>query len=262
VNSRLSRTRILTAACLLLAATLAGGCFNPFDPLIASNRGVSVPPPPPTTPRGALELFQWCYQHRAIDEYRELFTDDYIFQFSEQDSAGNAFRDRPWTREDEMASTTNLFVGGSASEPPADRISLDFTNTPTAYPDHRKGKTAGWHQEILAEFNLRVDRGGSSIEVRGPGLFYFVRGDSAAIPEELVQRGFGPDPNRWYIERWEDQTNSGTFGTYSARRTGGSAAARPAGSAQGVETTSDSPPLPPSVDAWGAIKVFFLYGRR
>lgn len=248
MKTSLSRTRILTAACLLLAATLAGGCFNPFDPLIASNRGVSVPPPPPTTPRGALELFQWCYQHRAIDEYRELFTDDYIFQFSEQDSAGNAFRDRPWTREDEMASTTNLFVGGSASEPPADRISLDFTNTPTAYPDHRKGKTAGWHQEILAEFNLRVDRGGSSIEVRGPGLFYFVRGDSAAIPEELVQR-LGHDPNRWFIERWEDQTNSGTFGTYAVRRTGGSAAARPAG-AQGEETT------------WGGIKAFFLYGRR
>ena len=40
-------------------------------------------------------------------------------------------------------------------------------------------------------------------------LFFVVRGDSARIPKDMVDRGFGPDKNRWYIERWEDQTVGG-----------------------------------------------------
>ena len=32
-----------------------------------------------------------------------------------------------------------------------------------------------------------------------------MRGDSADIHPDLEQRGFGPDPNRWYIERWEER---------------------------------------------------------
>jgi hypothetical protein len=209
---------LLVVLGLLLVCGLATGCFNPFRPLVSSQRGVSEPAPTPNTPRNIVLLFRWCWENRAIDEYREVFTDDYSFQFAQLDTAGNAFRDRPWTREDEMISATNLFVGGSAAEAPADRITLDFTNTLREFPDSRPGKDPKWHKEFRVEVNLRVTRGESTLEVRGPGLFFVVRGDSAAIPEELVARGFQPDSNRWYIERWVDETVADEAGPFSARR--------------------------------------------
>jgi hypothetical protein len=240
---RAARTaRSLPAWALAVSAVLLlGGCFNPFAPRVSAFRGVSEPPPVPNSARAVLELFRWCWENRAIDEYREIFTDDYTFQFSERDSAGNAFRDRPWIREDEMVSATNLFVGGSATEPPASRITLDFENTLREFADSRPGKDPRYHKEIRAEVNLRVNRGESTFEVRGPGLFFLVRGDSAAIPEELQARGFGPDSTRWYIERWVDETvPEGTPGTFAARP------------ARAVSRASAQDwPVPVS---WGAIK--------
>jgi hypothetical protein len=251
--------RIPRAACLVLLLALpagTAGCFNPFDPLISARRGVSAPPPVPIDPRSTLLLFKWCWENRAIDEYRELFTDDYVFVFSQQDSAGNAFREVPWRRTDEMASTTNIFVGGSATEPPADRITLDFTNTLNEFPSSFPGHHPKWHREIRAEVNLRVQRGESALEVRGPGLFFFVRGDSAALPEELIQRGFGPDSTRWYIQRWEDETVATSAGAFSARRVTTST------SAGGAQVEVSQPlPLPPSLATWGAIKAYFLAAR-
>jgi hypothetical protein len=244
---RRARTAI---AITVLAATALGlaGCFNPFFPLISSSRGVSEPPPLPISPVSTLRLFGWCWENRAIEEYRELFTDDYQFVFSQLDSAGNAFRDVPWTREDEMISATNLFVGGGA-EPPADRITLDFTNTLREFSSRIDGHDPKWHRQIDAEVNLRVQRGDNTLEVRGFGTFFFVRGDSAALPEELVQRGFQPDSNRWYIERWEDNTvQTGAF----AARTPVSVA-----TAASYQIVAQGP-LPPSLNTWGAIKAYFL----
>lgn len=222
---RFSRTA--PAVLALIAAITVAGCFNPFRPLVSSQRGVSEPPPIPDSERNVLELFRWCWENRAIEEYRNIFTDDYTFQFSQQDSAGQAFRDRPWTREDEMISATNLFVGGNASEPPADRITLDFTNTLRVFNDSRPGKNPKWHKEIPVEVNLRVKRGESTLEVRGPGTFFVVRGDSAAIPEELSARGVKPDSTVWYIERWEDETVADQTGAYGARPAHGAAALEP-----------------------------------
>jgi hypothetical protein len=238
----------LFAAALL--ALLAAGCFNPFDPLISANRGTSEPPPVPIDPRSTLRLFAWCWENRAIEEYREIFTDDYVFVFSQLDSAGNAFRDRPWTREDEMISSTNLFVGGG-TEPPADRITLDFPATLNVFASSRPGHHPTWHKEIRAEVNLRVLRGESALEVRGPGLFFFVRGDSAAIPLEL---GFPPDSGRWYIERWEDETNATAAGAFSARRV--TTVTRADGTTAEISVPA---PLPPGLHTWGAIRKYFLY---
>ena len=232
--------------CLLLASLLATGCFNPFRPLVSNQRGVSEPAPTPNTPRNVLELFRWCWENRAIEEYREVFTDDYSFQFAQLDTAGNAFRDRPWTREDEMISATNLFVGGSAAEAPADRITLDFTNTLREFPDSRPGKDPKWHKEFRIEVNLRVSRGGSTLEVRGPGLFFVVRGDSAAIPEELEARGFQPDSNRWYIERWEDETVADEAGAFEVVRV--------------IDEDTAAPQAPTVSTYWGALKAGFRRG--
>ncbi len=205
-----TRRRAFAAAalCALLAVLLigVGGCFNPFDPRIAATAGSSEPPPVPNSPQGVLKLFRWCWVNRSIAEYRDIFTDDYRFVFSARDSAGNTYRDRPWLREDELISADHLFVGGTATEPPASNITLDYTTSLIAYADSRPGKNPRWHKEIRTEVLLRVSRGESGFEVKGPALFFLVRGDSALIPKEMEARGFQPDSNRWYIQRWEDET--------------------------------------------------------
>src|SRR5262245_65540017 len=99
-------TRTLLAVLLLGMLTCVLGCFNPFHPLIATESGVSEPPPVPNSPQNTLRLLEWAYNHKAIDEYRELFTEEYRFVFSDHDSNGRASRDVPWTRADGVFSIT------------------------------------------------------------------------------------------------------------------------------------------------------------
>jgi hypothetical protein len=85
------------------------------------------------------------------------------------------------------------------------------------------------------------------------------------IPQELISRGFTPDPGRWWIERWEDETvgpGAGAFSVVRTRKEGGeparsSAGARSLGDARkapGRETASAFGPLPVS---WGFVKAVF-----
>ena len=248
----MTRFLALHRATVILAATLltlgVSGCWNPFDPRIASDRAIAPPPPLPISPAGALELFRWCWQNRAIAEYREIFTDDYSFQFSERDSAGNEFRDRPWRREDELTAADNLFSKGTANDPPATSITLDYTQSLVAYPDDRENKTYPWHQQIRSQVLLRVNRGENGFEVKGAALFYLVRGDSAKLPDELLNRGFQPDSNRWYIERWVDETLQDQSPALALERAG-------TAGARSVRPANLTPPLPVT---WGRLKAVYL----
>lgn len=197
----------------LAPALLATGCIDytrPFGPHWRTT-------PLPTSPQGVVRVLQWCWKHREVNLYEPIFTDDFRFVFAEADSAGNAYRDVPWTREDELAMARNLFVGNDTHSPASD-IQIDFDDTLVPLPDERPGKNPAWHQAIRTRADLRVtfDRGNGPevCEVHGYARFYVVRGDSAAIPPELVARGYGPDPGRWWIERWDDETLPGA-GTHA-----------------------------------------------
>ena len=268
--------RISSAAASRLAilALLLGvaGCFNPFDPRIAIQGGNSKPPPLPDSPVGIIQLFQWCWRNRAYDNYQELFTDNYRFQFATGDSAGDFYRSTPWTRSDELATAQHLFVTGTPSVPPATSITLDFTQDLDVEPDPRAGKTdTTYHRLINAQVLLRVNLSDATQEVRGPVYFYVIRGDSAIIPPELVQRGFGPDPHRWYIEQWVDGTlQTGAFAATQpplddrirgtplplagAAFIGRRQAAMSSVTARGAPRTPASPLIPVT---WGALKVEF-----
>jgi hypothetical protein len=220
---RLIATGLLGA---LLAVT--SGCFNPFDPLISSEREASQPAPIPSSPANAVRLFEWCWKNRGIKEYEELFTDDYRFQFALNDSAGNAYRDVPFTREDELRSAIGLFIG-TPDHLPASDIKLDLDKTLIKFKDDRPGKDSTWHQYIRTSVDLQVTiesgAGAGLNGGKGYAKLYLVRGDSAAIPPELASLGFKPDSNRWWIERWEDETlTSGSAMT----RSGGSVRVKPA----------------------------------
>lgn len=205
-----SRHRLARAAAVLMTlvvvplATL--GCFNPFRPLVGTAQAVREPAPKPATPQLLMKLFQWCWENRSIPDYEELFTEDFRFAFAAVDSADNP----PILRDEEIEIAQKIFVDGTANEPRANRIELTYNNALIPIPDSRPGKTDPWHKEITARVVLRVElvEAGSPVNyvVEGDVTFFVVRGDSAIIPPQLVERGFGPDPNRWYIERWEDKT--------------------------------------------------------
>jgi hypothetical protein len=233
-HARCHPWRFWIARALALAALSTGlpGCGK-------ETATAPAPPQPPVagSPKNALLALQWAAEHRDFAVMRTLFADDFVFVFAAQDSAGNAYRDTPWTREDELAFWLHLFEGGS-TEPPADRITLDYTNTLTTFPSSRPGHHPTWHKEVRAEVNLRIQRGESSLEVRGPSMFFFVRGDSAAIPQELIDEGYLPDSTRWWIERWEDETIS-SAATFVLRG------------------PAPATPNPTRAFTWGTIKVLY-----
>jgi hypothetical protein len=219
---------------------MLSGCFNPWDPGV-SGLGVTEPPPVPDSPGGVLQLLEWCYDHRAIAEYREIFSDDYRFQFGALDPYGNAYRTVPWTREDEVESTTHLFQGGDANQPAATSITILLDRNFRVTNDPRPGKLSPWYKLIRTSVTLHVSTGGGGDQaVTGYANFFLVRGDSAVIPLELRQKGFLPDSNRWYIDRHEDETFDESGGG------GGSAArARPASV------------LTPTERSWGFLKALY-----
>jgi hypothetical protein len=197
----------------VLGAFLGAGCWGSGDSLFRPRVEQPSPPPPaptPDSPVNAVLLFQWCWEQRDLDHYRTLFTDDFRFTCALADSAGSAYRYQPCTREDELITAQHVFEG-TATEPAASSITLVFDGALVALPDYRDGKTAEVHQYVqIPNLTLTVNRtDGSAYRLTGGAAFFLVRGDSAAIPQELKDQGFGPDKNRWYFERWDDQTNSG-----------------------------------------------------
>ena len=189
----------------LAALAALAGCFNPFSPRILNQRVTTVAPAP-TSPENAILRFEWCWVNRGVEEYKELFTDDYVFISAGTDSAGNPSREIQARRDDEVQIAENMFIG-SADRPPADNITLLFDRNLVPFPDPRPGKDKGWHTQIRTSVDLKVRiDSNNSVEVTGNALFFLTRGDSAAIPQTLKDRGFKPDPQRWWIDRWEDET--------------------------------------------------------
>src|SRR5262249_23038115 len=203
-----SMRRLLPGLAALAGIGLLSGCFNPFQPEILNQRVTSAAPTP-NSPQNAVKLFEWCWVNRGVDEYRELFTDDYVFQSATTDSAGNGSRDILTRRDDEVQTAENMFIG-SAERPPAEQITLIFDKNLVSFPDSRPGKDPQWHRQIRTsvDLNVRIDTG-NTVEVQGSALFFLTRASAAAIPAERTARGFKPDPRRWWIDRWEDETLSG-----------------------------------------------------
>ena len=190
---------------LLVIAVLAASCAQGDNPV--------VPLPPPVaagaySPTEAVRLVEWAWKNRNVEVLNRTFTSDYVFQFAYGDSAGNAYRDSPYVLEDELLSSTGIFLG-TTDHIAASEILLDLDKSLTDLTDGRPGKNPLWHRSIRTKVNLKVtvDRGnGPEVnEVYGYALFYVVRGDSASLSPGQVAAG-GRDTTRWWIERWEDET--------------------------------------------------------
>src|SRR5262249_43931061 len=137
VERMLPMKRLIPLLAALAAALAASGCFNPFFPEVLTQR-VTTAAPSPTTPENAVKLFEWCWENRGVQEYRELFTAAYIFQSAELDSGGNTTRTVLTHRDDEVETAENMFIG-SAERPPATKISLTFDRNLRPFDDTRPG---------------------------------------------------------------------------------------------------------------------------
>ena len=81
---------------------------------------------------------------------------------------------------------------------------------------------------------VRIDDG-NTVEVTGNALFFLTRGDSAAIPQDLIARGLKPAAGdttssqalRWWIDRWEDETLAGSSLTAALSSLRGAGSAQP-----------------------------------
>lgn len=188
----------------LTAALLLGACDK--APTAPADR-----PPAADSPAGAVRAIEWAFNHRRLDVIAGLLPADFRFQTAGVDSAGNPTRDSLGLggREEFLAALRGLFEG-TPTQPGAERVLLSFDRNLTEFPDTRPGKDPGVHRMIRTALDLKVALGdGSVVEVTGNALLYSVRGDSAAIPPELAARGLRPDPGRWWLDRWEDETLTG-----------------------------------------------------
>jgi hypothetical protein len=200
------RSLASSAAAALFLISLLGCSGEIADPAAIARSAV---PPAATaivadSPRALLDAFGHAWNNLDAAHYGELFTADFQFQFSLADSGGNPFPDHSLSRADELQIAQHLFVTGTATLPPATRIVLTFDRTFIPEPDSRPGKSFPVHQEVKRNFVLSVDTGDAAYRITGAAQFFIVRGDSAAIPPDLAAHGFHADPNRWWIERWED----------------------------------------------------------
>ncbi len=184
-------------ALALAPVALVPGCTCVMSTSPDSGGGVIVgtPMPPPVSPAQAVRALEWTWDQRASAEYPLLFAAD-LGQSC--DSAASA-----WTRDDEIASFDHMVFGGGAQGAPVPGlIQLDFPTLLAATPDPRPGHAARWHQVVAGTFRLALSGAGVRPEtLTGDATFYLVRGDSAAIPEDLLAAGVTPDSTRWYFER-------------------------------------------------------------
>jgi hypothetical protein len=200
--------RFLVLACLALAC----GCSSSSDDPMGPETPV---PPTPNSPENAVRLLEWCWDERDNDLYREVFTDDYLYSFAPSDSQAVG---ATINRTEEITFGDHLFqdgvpappapagVAGLLALPAATHIVFATDPVLVVLPDSRPGKNSGWHREIATNIQITVTTPQTTYSIGTLMRFYLTRGDSAQIPADLVARGFGPDPNRWYVDAWADES--------------------------------------------------------
>ena len=175
--------------------------------IAACSARIATAQPDPNTPAGALALLKWCWENRDATRYHELFTENFQYLFAPGDLSGTPYTVAPWIRNDELVSATNLF-GASTTRAPASSVNVAFLDGPTFQPT-LWGIGYPWHQRFVAVWTLDATcTDGSTLSAGGQSVWTLVRGDSAVIPQDLKDRGFLPDSNRWYIERWAELVNT------------------------------------------------------
>ena len=182
------RAGVLLAVTAALAASCATTTVAPPAPDTA---------PAPSSPANTVRRFEWAFNHKDAAMVRDLLTDDFLFISAGTDSAGNPSR---------VPHTGGWFVAAlAAMMDSSTTVSLVLDENLIPFPDSRPGREPRFHKQLRSSIDLRIF-GTANFEITGNALFFLTRGDSAAIPKELISRGVKPDSTTWWIDRFEDET--------------------------------------------------------
>jgi hypothetical protein len=180
-------------ASLGAVAALACSCAN--KTVAPATSGTA---PVASSPSGALKRLEWAINHEDLAVIGGLLADDFVLVGAAVDSAGNPVRIEP-NRDLFLAALTAVFDQASSV-----RFTLDQNLVPL--PDPRPGRNPQYHKQLRSTFDLTIRTPTESFEVGGNLLVFATRGDSAAIPPDLVARGVKPDLTTWWLDRLEDET--------------------------------------------------------
>jgi len=204
----------------LIAFIAVTGCGP--DPI---NIGPLPPPPLPSdnTPEGAIRRFVAAYERRQFPEYRDMFTGDFTYEFSNStDPALVQQYSTGWFKNDEKESAFHLFGGytppGGATLEPADAIDISLALT-TPTDDNSSGIDPVTHKVLATRVDGRIDvpQPGSDaityLVTNNYNVFYVVRGD-VAVNLDSTQVA---DSEHWYLYRWVDLTGVASSSKPSAK---------------------------------------------
>ncbi len=190
--------RAAALAILALACLLAAGCSKR-----SKNPVAALPPqlaPARPAPADAVKLLETAYVTRDTSLYAVLFTKDFHFYFSPNDTAGNRYGAAPWELGDELVSARHLLATGNGVDPPASRISL--VDAGLHVSDTADTLDRATHRRISTAVALEI-AAETTWHVEGNVDFYVARGDAATIPEAIRSR---VRPTDWFIYGWVDRT--------------------------------------------------------
>lgn len=202
------RSRSVLEAGLGVLAALAIAGVSGCGSRVIDLREPPEPDPLPAaaSPEAALLRLQWAWNHRDREPLRDLYTSDFRYAAAAPDTGGTF----ELFRQSELAFATSLFVTGTATRPPARTIAFELTRPLVAGPSPVPGQDPRWHREISTVVHVGVRVPDGDYRVTGLARFGLVRGDSARIPQELLDRGVLPDSSQWWIERWEEDGSGGS----------------------------------------------------
>jgi hypothetical protein len=145
-----------------------------------------------------LANFQKAYGKESIDEYRKLFTNDFIFVFNPMDPVDPGHPNPPqWGLVDELDVTDNMFADSSV-------FKIDLSSYVLGVParlDSNDYRPRAW--------KVRMDQANLQIYTRKPdGTLLTLLVDGATevffLVEEPTRLASDGKPT-WFIFRWEDQ---------------------------------------------------------
>jgi hypothetical protein len=230
---------------LLLVMTVISGCiFSPKEKVVIDPG--TTPLTPNDTPENLIKRFVQVYEAKKLTEYNQLFTGDFLFEFSNSADPDLANEySAGWFREDERVAAQNLFNGGVNNDgifqSGAQSIDLDLVQG-VPQDDNSEGRDPEVNKVLFTPVTLTIqlppdvnDPEGTTFVVGGadPAVhrFFLVRGDAATGLDEDQPA----DDKHWYLFLWRDESTTNS----------------PSGPLGTDQRGGDTSPPPPS---WGAVK--------
>ena len=187
-------------------------------PGCSKSPGDSVVPPPAgqlpdsvpqaNTPANLLERLESAWEHESKTEIEGMLAGDFRFHFSAKADPELVNRyGTSWTRADEIAAASHLFVGFTSEEgvyqAPSSHVTLAFPGMSIVDDDDHPDSSAWYKVAIVPAFVAEIqlaDAEQTHYRIQAPQELRLVRGDAAVLASGQEAR-----TDRWYVSSWADK---------------------------------------------------------